>query len=56
MTEAAEKKKPGPKPQYGEPMKRRPINLTDAQWAKVQANGGVQWVRNLITKAKDGRK
>jgi hypothetical protein len=50
------KGKPGPKPKLGAPLSGITVKLTQALHAKVQANGGSPWVRELIIKAKDVRK
>ncbi|MBC7603278.1 MAG: hypothetical protein H7255_11555 [Ramlibacter sp.] len=36
----------------GEPMKSRPIRMTDAEWIKCKALGGAAWVRDKINKAR----
>jgi hypothetical protein len=46
------KGKPGPKPVHGETLTSHTLKTTEAQWAKVQANGGTAWLRKLIEKAK----
>jgi hypothetical protein len=33
-------------------LKQRSIRLTDAQWEKYDAYGGVKWLRKLIDRAK----
>ncbi len=35
-----------------ERLKSRTIRLHPLQWAKIDANGGIAWLRNLIDKAK----
>jgi hypothetical protein len=40
-----------PKPPE-ETLKQRSIRLTDAQWGKYDAYGGVKWLRRLIDRAK----
>jgi len=40
-----------PKP-ADEKLEQRSIRLTAAQWAKIEAAGGMEWLRKLIDRAK----
>lgn len=40
----------------GERLEQRSIRLTAAQWAKVDGNGGIAWLRTLIDGTKRARK
>lgn len=42
-----------PKPP-DEKLEQRSIRLTAAQWAKIEANGGIEWLRKLIQRARTG--
>lgn len=37
-------------------LRLRSIRMTDGQWDKVNRNGGAEWLRGLIDKAKDKEK
>ena len=43
----------GRKPLSGEPMKARPIRMTDYEWETCKQLGGAAWVREQIKKAKE---
>lgn len=48
-----------PKPIRGRPpmppankLEQRSIRLTASQWAKIEAHGGIEWLRKVIARAK----
>ncbi|UEP20720.1 hypothetical protein LL999_12345 [Burkholderia ambifaria] len=50
-------KHPGGRPRLpdGQKLVQRSIRLSEEQWAKIEQGGGIEWLRQLIQRAKPPR-